>query len=196
VGSRKVLVPSTKQPVYEPVSKSLLVPGTEVRKPTADSAWLVQKHRDIIADFFDVDPAEKEFIQEWDAFVINERITSDIFLPRAWVGFVKEKAAWLVSSPERMIEFGKHLSYLVTRNALDTKSVSEALLHISNARDLRITGRDQLIPSPKQSPKAGQCRKSSNGCQICGLSVLGPRLLMCSNKVDNTLLSGISNRIC
>ncbi|EOO04317.1 putative zinc finger domain-containing protein [Phaeoacremonium minimum UCRPA7] len=173
---KKVVVPNTKQPLFDPLSKAILQPGTEIQQPVADDTWLIQKHRDTVQDFFDVDEAEKEYIKEWDAYLIKKQINSDAFLPRAFLAFVKEKAAWLVASQARVEEFGKHLSVLVGRGSLDDQTINDAIARIAEART-------QKVPQalPKESPKSSQYR-SSKGCTVCGRPVRGPTLLLCGNK--------------
>ena len=179
---KKVVVPNTKQPLFNPLSKAILQPGTEINQPVADDTWLIQKHRDTVQDFFDVDEAEKEYIKEWDAYVSKKRINSDAYLPRAFLAFVKEKAGWLVASQPRAEEFGKHLSVLIGRGSLDEQTVQEALIRIHEARAQKAPKEPQ-----KESPKATQYR-SSKGCTVCGRPVRGPRLLLCDNKVRHSFL--------
>lgn len=179
-----MVVPETKQSLYHPVSKAVLEPGTEAPKPSEDISWLIQKHQEAINDFGDVDPQEKEFVIEWDAFIIHKRISSDAFLPRAWLSFVKEKASWLVASPLRMIEFGKHLSYLMARDALDDQTVQRGFGYIRTARMNRQDRGEDVEVAPKLSPKASLPRKSAGGCTVCGLPVLGQRLLICARMVS------------
>ncbi|TPX13215.1 uncharacterized protein E0L32_006415 [Thyridium curvatum] len=177
-----LVVPRTKQPLFDFLSKALLEPGSEIRPVVADDTWLINKHRDTVQDFSDVDPPEKEYIKEWDAFVLRKRISSDAYIPRAMLAFVTEKAQWLVESPSRTIEFGKHLSVLIARNVLDNQTVSDALARIAEARSKLEDRNSNLKPtasSPKESPY-----KSCNGCTVCGLPVRGPSLLICSNKVS------------
>lgn len=117
--------------------------------------------------------------------MLTKRISSNIYFPRAWLSFVKLKADWLLSSQNRMVEFGKHFTYLLARSSLDHATVEEALEHISVCRDkLGVQNGNSTTPKPKESPKGPHIRKSAAGCQVCGLAVLGPRLLLCSNEVS------------
>ena len=188
-----VTVPATNQPLFHPVSKAQLKAGDKVPRVLPDNSWLIQKHRDSIDDFSDVEPAEKEYIREWDGFILQQNITTPAYFPRAWLTFVQDKAAWLVAANHRMLEFGKHTSYLLVRNVLTDQVINEAFIHINEARAKRplkleeesiVTedGRPQTMPT--QSPKATPVRKTSSGCGVCWLPVLGPRLLLCSNKVS------------
>lgn len=186
----KVLVPKIKQPLFDPISRARLIPGQEVPKRLVDNTWLIQKHRESTSDFSDVTPAEKEYIWEWDGYILRQSLTSAAYFPRAWLSFVREKASWLVAAEPRMLEFGKHVSFLRVRDMLDDKTIMEAFASINDAR-MRLKqdpsdegGNVQTEESdPKQSPKATQIRKGANGCTICQLPVLGPRILICTNKV-------------
>lgn len=182
------LVPRISQPLFHPISKARLRPGDPVPSPQQDSTWLIQKHRESIADFSDVTPAEKDFIWEWDGYILKQKITSSVYLPRAWLGFVQQKAPWLVAKSERMREFGKHASVLLAREVLTDEVIKAAMEHINRARSLRTMDvANAILPSDTEAasspPKLTEAKKTSNGCAVCRLPVRGPRLLICSNKV-------------
>ncbi|KAK2033408.1 hypothetical protein LX32DRAFT_87808 [Colletotrichum zoysiae] len=178
----KLLIPDIGQPLYDPITRAELQPGTEYKKPEPSDEWLIQWHRDALADFSDVPPDEREYMQEWDKFMLTKRITSNIYFPPAWLSFVKIKSDWLLSSTSRMLEFGKHLTYLLARGSLDHDTVEQALKHISACRaELGMENGRYAAPAPNGSPQGPHIRKSAAGCQVCGLAVLGPRLLLCSN---------------
>jgi hypothetical protein len=186
-----VVVPKINQLLFHPVSKAQLKAGDQVPKVLPDNSWLIQKHRDSIDDFSDVEPAEKEYIREWDGFILQRSITSPAYFPQAWLTFVQEKAAWLVAANRRMLEFGRHTSYLLVRNVLNDLVINQAFVHINEARakcpmkteqdSIETAGDNPQSPS-KQSPKVPSVRKASNGCSVCKLPVLGPRFLLCANK--------------
>ncbi|KAK3179708.1 hypothetical protein K4F52_008878 [Lecanicillium sp. MT-2017a] len=169
----KPLVPKTTQPLFHPISKATLKPGDEVPTTKPDSSWLIQKHRDSITDFSDVTSAEREFIWEWDGYILKQNITSSLYLPRAWLGFVRQNAQWLVSKEERMREFGKHASVLMARNVLTDEAITEAFTHIQAARarqeDPSAVG--SLVKQHQTSPKSTDIRKSSSGCAVCHLPI-------------------------
>ncbi|KAI3398154.1 hypothetical protein diail_9776 [Diaporthe ilicicola] len=154
---KKVLVPETKQPLFDSLSKTKLVPGTEVRQSVADDTWLIQKHRDIVQDFIDVDAAEKDYIKQWDAFIQKRRISSDAFISRAVLEFVNEKMQWLLSSHARIQEFGKHLTVLIARG-LDDETVRQVQSRIQEARSQKPLETEQV--APQQSSKEAQHRSS------------------------------------
>ncbi|PKK54529.1 hypothetical protein CI102_789 [Trichoderma harzianum] len=196
--NEKILVPKIKQALFDPISRARLVPGQEVPKRPLDNTWLIQKHRESTSDFSDVTPAEKEYIWEWDGYILRQSLTSAAYFPRAWLGFVREKASWLAAADQRVLEFGKHASLLRVRDMLDDNIIREAFTHINNARirpqevagdesgnaqaeDGSGNAKTEDVDS-KQSPRATQIRKGANGCTVCQLPVLGPRMLICSNK--------------
>lgn len=181
---KKVLVPETKQPLFDSLSKAKLIPGTEVRQSVADDTWLIQKHQDIVQDFIDVDTAEKDYIKQWDAFIHKRHISSDAFISRAVLEFVNEKMQWLLGSQSRIQEFGKHLTVLIARG-LDDETVRQVQSRIQEARSQKPPETDQA-PS-QQPPKEAQFR-SSKGCAVCGRNVRGPQLLICSNEASTQCL--------
>ncbi|KAJ0125501.1 hypothetical protein J7T55_006850 [Diaporthe amygdali] len=175
---KKVLVPDTKQPLFDSLSKAKLIPGTEVRQSVADDTWLIQKHRDIVQDFIDVDAAEKDYIKQWDAFIHKRHISSDAFISRAVLEFVNEKMQWLLSSQSRIQEFGKHLTVLIARG-LDDDTIRQVQSRIQEARSQKPPEVEQV--PPQQFSKEAQ-HHSSKGCAVCGRNVRGPQLLICSNE--------------
>ncbi|KAJ2964539.1 hypothetical protein NQ176_g10781 [Zarea fungicola] len=184
------VVPNISQPLYHPISKAELKPGDLVPRPVHDATWRIQKHRESIADFSDVTAAEKDFIWAWDEYILREGITSSIYLPRSWLGFVKAKAEWLVAKDERMREFGKHASVLMAREVLTDEAITQALDVINQTRSRRTMDVANAISPPEAetvvtTPKPTDIRKGRNGCTICQLPVRGPRLLVCANKVSN-----------
>ncbi|KAI5457264.1 hypothetical protein BGZ63DRAFT_364579 [Mariannaea sp. PMI_226] len=191
---RKVLIPETGQPVFDPVSKVRLKPGDEVPIAPKDNDWLIHKHRENIAEFSDVTPAEKEYVCKWDAYILQQHLTSSAYFPRAWVSFIRDHAAWLASSKQRMLEFAKHSSYLLARDLLDDAMINTAFGCINAERSkFKSNANGEQRPNgvnceqtpdatPSQSPRAAQIRKNKNGCAICQLPVLGPRMLLCSSK--------------
>ncbi|KAF9878545.1 hypothetical protein CkaCkLH20_04037 [Colletotrichum karsti] len=177
----KLLIPDIKQKLYDPISRAIIEPGTEYKAPQPNDEWLIQWHRDALADFSDVPPEEREYMQQWDRFMLTKRISSNIYFPRAWLNFVKLNANWLLSKLSRNVEFGKHLTYLLARNSLDHATVQEGLDHLNSCREkLKLQNGNNSLPAPEDSPRGPHVRKSASGCQVCGLTVLGPRLLLCS----------------
>lgn len=175
---KKIIVPQTTKPLFDPLSKAKLVPGSEIQPLEADETWLIQKHREIVQEFWDVDEAEKEYIQEWDAFIQTKRIVSEAFIGRAVVEFVNEKADWLLASSTRTREFGKHLTILIARG-LDEDAVKSVQARLQEGRiQLSAAKKRGVREQPKKDAKP-----KTNGCVVCGKLVRGPGLLICSNEV-------------
>ncbi|KAI0602408.1 hypothetical protein F4775DRAFT_537040 [Biscogniauxia sp. FL1348] len=171
-------IPNIKQPIYDRLSKARLEPGSIVDPPKVDDTWLVQKHRDIIRDYSDVHPDEKEYMYEWDALVNRECVTSEPHLQDVYLKFLHDKASWLVASQSRMTEWSKHLSYLKARNALTDATIAEAFSIMRMARSQKRV--DQPEPPKPTSPR-NEYRRSASGCAVCGQPVRGPSTLVCSN---------------
>ncbi|KAK3371414.1 hypothetical protein B0T24DRAFT_319028 [Lasiosphaeria ovina] len=169
---KKIVVPNIKQPLFDPLSKAQLVPGAEIRQHPVDDSWLLLKHRDSLQDFLDVDPGEKEYMQEWDSFVLNKHISSEQYLPRVFVGFVKEKAGWIVPKRSRLEEFSKHVSMLLARRAINEASIFEATKIINEAR----------TKNSGEAPKVLPRHNVTGGCNACGKPVPVSAMLSCSIK--------------
>ncbi|KAG6062247.1 hypothetical protein E4U17_000019 [Claviceps sp. LM77 group G4] len=191
--SNNIVIPNISQPLFHPVSRARLKPGQDVPRIDADSDWLIHRHRESIKDFSDVTPAEKEYIWEWDGFVLRENVTSAAYFPQTWLKFIKAKATWLAGAEQRIRELAKHMSVLQARDALNDEHLQQAFRYINEARakrrlqvlDEETRATSNLSPndeSTKHSPRASQICKGTNGCVICQLPVQGPRLLLCNNK--------------
>ena len=92
-----------------------------------------------------------------------------------------------------MIEFAKHASVMMSRDVLTDADFKDAFTHINEARDrlaakkmepqdVEMSGVETPVaPVP---PNYGETPRSSSGCKMCGLPVMGPQQLLCSNKVS------------
>jgi hypothetical protein len=179
---RIAVVPQTRQPLFDPVSKAQLQPGTEVRPNVHDDAWLIQKHRDMIEDFVDLSASEKQYMEEWDDYMARKKLASDHYLGREILAFVRDRGAWLLDRKTRTLEFAKHMSNLVARGLLDDLLVSDILSHLHEARMQKgilngpsLNGAVNSAPAPKIS---------AGGCGTCGLPVMGAMQLVCHGQVS------------
>ncbi|CAK7267498.1 hypothetical protein SEPCBS57363_002620 [Sporothrix epigloea] len=184
---KQILVPATRQPLYDPLSKALLQPGTVLRSNGVDDSWRIHKHREIVQDYSDLTHAEKEFIQEWDRFIILKRIASDAYIPRAMVQFIEEKGLWLVSDLSRTMEFGKLLAVLVAQDILTDANVEEITL----AMDAAWARKRSMGPGDSQAteaanstsaPNAYATRRGTGGCPVCGLRCAVADSVICCNR--------------
>ncbi|KAF4120953.1 PHD protein [Geosmithia morbida] len=189
-------IPPTRNIFYHPVSKQELKVGDEVPKPVVEKQWFHHKHHHNLDDVVDVTAAELEYIKEFDDVMREQDISAQLYFPRAWLRFVKEKASWLIEANYRMQELGMHESYLVATGLINIDHIQEAAGYIGQARARRdIMGTTSKVDggqenkngtsrrSPEPADKMIPVGKSASGCSVCGLPVLnGPRTLICSNK--------------
>lgn len=185
---KKIIVPSTRRPLYNPLSKALLKPGTELRTDIVDDSWRIHKHREIIQDYTDLTPAEKDFIQEWDRFIILKRIASDAYIPRALAQFVEEKGLWLVSEPDRTIEFGKLMAVTVAYDILTDSDIDRITHAMNKAWTLKKSiapGDDQAVAAAQitSMPKVYAPRRGTGGCPLCDFHCAVANSVICSNTV-------------
>ncbi|KAK4239246.1 hypothetical protein C8A03DRAFT_14322 [Achaetomium macrosporum] len=174
---KKVLVPKTKQPLFDPLSKVQLQPGVPVPQHPIDDSWLLLKHRDNLQDFIDLNSEEKEYLQEWDAFILRKHISSEQYLPRNFLRFVREKASWIVTKQSRADEFSKHVSILLARRVLPDTAIFEATKLLNDARSRQAAhGADEEPAQPPRNKATGGC------CTACGEPVPAPEMLICADK--------------
>ncbi|KAH8194412.1 hypothetical protein TruAng_011419 [Truncatella angustata] len=119
LGPASQRIPDIDQPIYDRVSKAVLKPFAVVDEPLVNDSWQLQKHRDIIRDYTDVHPDEKEYIYVWDAFAQAHKANNAPYFDDIYLEFIEEKASWLVALQNRTNEAMKHLLYLNARDALN-----------------------------------------------------------------------------
>lgn len=184
-------MPKTGQPLYDPVSRAVLEPGTELVPPQADHAWRIQLHRENIADYVDIPSPEREYISAWDAFCLPRGLSSEVYLPETLMDYTRDKAEWLVSSGQRMEEFLKHLSSLQLRGVLD-QGAKEAVLEIlGEARGERERverereSGDGPEPMDEDGPVDWQTARRADNCAVCAQTAASiVCVLVCSNAVS------------
>lgn len=173
---KPVLVPNIKQPLFDALSKAQLKPGTEITQHKVDDTWLIQKHRDTLLDFTDVEPSEKEYMVEWDKFVLTRHVSHEKYIPKAFVAFLKEKALWIVATPTRPQELAKHAALLLARNAISPAVFAEATQIIADARNKK--------PESAQPVKRAL---SADSCARCHQAVPMSEMMICRHKVRSLL---------
>ena len=177
-------MPKTKQPLFDPLSKVPLKPGNPVPFYPIDNEWLLLKHRENLQDFIDLNPEEKEYLQEWDNFILKKHLSSDEYLPRAFTEFVKLKAGWIVEKQARAEEFAKHVSLLLARRVLGDQEVGEATRCLNSAR-ARGKARDTGGYSAGRENGEEKRKKRGAGCCVkCGEVVGVVGMVVCGNKVS------------
>ena len=134
-------------------------------------------------DFIDLGHNEKEYLQEWDAFVLRKHISSEQYLPRHFLRFVREKAAWMAAKPSRAEEFSLHVATLLARRVLPDAVIVEATQLLNDARSRKAAGEggaEELASATTTRSKA-----SGGCCCACGTPVAVPAMLVCVNKVSH-----------
>lgn len=191
---RKVLVPKSKQPLFDPLSKVRLQPGTPIPQYQIDDSWLLLKHRDNLQDFIDLNAAEKEYLQVWDAFILRQHISSPQYLPRNFLRFVRENAAWLSAKRSRTDEFSRHVATLLARCVLPDEAVFKATRLLEDARARRAAG-EELGDEPASALQPVRNKASGGCCTACGGPVPPATMLVCANKVRCFFLIYTSLRV-
>ncbi|KAG0648161.1 Suppressor of zeste 12 [Hyphodiscus hymeniophilus] len=123
------LVPKTSKPLYDTVTKQILVPGAEIPSSDdeKDEQWLHQKHRDIIMDYEDVTDDEKDYITQWNAFIMQEGLTNETHLGDAILRFVEEHKLWFAQRQSRKREFAKSMETFLMRGVLDSNFLGKCI---------------------------------------------------------------------
>ncbi|KAH6847943.1 hypothetical protein B0I37DRAFT_154447 [Chaetomium sp. MPI-CAGE-AT-0009] len=183
---RKVLVPKCKQPLFDPLSKVRLQPGTPVPQYQIDDSWLLLKHRDNLQDFIDLNADEKEYLQVWDAFILRQHISSPQYLPRYFLRFVRENAAWLLAKRSRTDEFSMHVATLLARSVLPDETIVKATRLLEDARARRAAG--EVGDEPASALQPVRNKASGGCCTACGGPVPPATMLVCANKECNNRL--------
>ncbi|EAA34215.3 hypothetical protein GE21DRAFT_3024 [Neurospora crassa] len=198
---KPVYIPhNINRPIYDPLSKVELAPGSEVRYPPLDEGWLITKHADALGEFSDVEPQEKEYMMQWDAYILQKHLCSEQYLPREFRNFVREKATWLLEKRSRAEELGKHMAVLLARRYVDdatvmavTKELNEARKAMAAAESANGPGAGDAGQASKESEaqeqqqqqqqqSSGRKKSAAGGCARCGEVVPQPEMVICCNK--------------
>ncbi|KAM3078104.1 hypothetical protein ACMFMG_002594 [Clarireedia jacksonii] len=118
---KKFYVPNTKTPLYDLITKRVLVPGEELpdSDDEKDESWLFQKQRDLVNDFTDVTDDEKDYIIRWNDYILPLRLTADTYLPAALVRFVELNRIWFAERHSRKRELLKYIEGNVMRGSIN-----------------------------------------------------------------------------
>jgi hypothetical protein len=194
VRPRKVYyVPKTAKPLYDTITKRILQPGEEL--PNSDDekeeGWLRQKSRDLINDFTDVTFEEKDFINTYNPFIINEQLTSPKYLPEAIIRFAESHKTWFAERQSRKKEFVKLMEVFILRGVVEEKTLERCIdfLRVAErANKGKDTDMDDATP-----PKA----RALMDC-ICGEHTQPPNRVICRGSVSfpRLFFSRFANLTC
>jgi VEFS-Box of polycomb protein len=180
VRPRKVFyVPKTAKPLYDTITKRILQPGEEL--PNSDDekeeGWLRQKSRDLINDFTDVTLEEKDFINTYNPFIINEHLTSPKYLPEALIRFADSHKTWFTEKRSRKKEFVKLMEVFILRGVVEEKTL-ERCVDILRAAARANKGKDiDMNDAAPAKPRALM------DC-ICGEHTQPPNRVICRGAVS------------
>ncbi|PVH80923.1 hypothetical protein DL98DRAFT_654372 [Cadophora sp. DSE1049] len=135
---RKVhLVPKINKPLFDPVTKRQLKTGEPLPNSDdeTDESWLHQQRRDGINDFTDIPPEEKEYINQFNPYIIGEHLTSMKHLPDAMVRFVEANKSWIAEKASRRQEFMKQMENFLLKGYVDERGVLERCFRILIAEE-------------------------------------------------------------
>jgi hypothetical protein len=129
---KKYHVPRTSKPLYHTITKQILEPGSE--QPDSDDekdeSWLHHKHRDIIMDYGDVTDDEKDFIIQWNPFIMEKHLTCEAHLGDAVVDFVETKKSWFAEKSSRKREWAKFMEPLLMRGVVNREKCFDKCIEI------------------------------------------------------------------
>jgi hypothetical protein len=175
-------VPKTAKPLYDTITKRILQPGEEL--PSSDDekeeGWLHHKSRDLINDFTDVTLEEKDFINTYNPFIINEQLTSPKYLPEALLRFVEGHKIWFTENKSRKKEFMKMMEVFIIRGVVDQKHL-EKCVDTLRAAEKTMKGKDVEMDeaTPPRPRGIMDC--------MCGEHTKPPHQVVCRGPVSVSL---------
>jgi hypothetical protein len=192
VRARKLFyVPKTNRPLYHSVTKQILNPGDEIPSSDdeKDEGWLHQKHRDIIMDFSDVDPDEKDYIIKWNPFIMELQLSSEKFLPEAVLRFAQEHKQWFIQKSSRKEEFAKQMETFVMRGAITQGCFSKALdiLRRAEKAAAKVEKPDVDMDREEERPVSPAKQRGMLDCE-CGDHTQPPDRIICRGPVSQLAL--------
>ncbi|KAL2066687.1 hypothetical protein VTL71DRAFT_2759, partial [Oculimacula yallundae] len=176
-------VPKIAHPLFDSVTKGLLTPGEVLATSDddTDESWLHQHRRDAINDFTDIPPEEKEYINRFNPFICEERLTSMEFLPDAIVRFVMANKEWIMAKASRRMEFYKHMDSFILRGNLDEELVMRCrriLNEVSKAKGEEEDGDAKKDVDMGEVERPVSLIRGLHAC-ICGNVTTPPNRVVC-----------------
>ena len=162
---RKVFyVPKTSKPLYDTITKQILQPGDPIPNSDdeRDESWLNQKHRDIINDYADITAEEKDYINQWNPFIVNEHLTSDKYLSQAVIRFVEFNKSWFAKRKSRKAQFGKQMETFILRGAVSEKDFQKCCAIIRTAEKAKLRAEEGDVDMDKEAEEVPPISPSKN----------------------------------
>lgn len=175
------VIPKTKKPLYHTTTKQVLQPGDELSDGDSevDEDWLNHRKRELLDEFIDVAPQEKEYLHQWNIFLIEQNLTSDKFIPQAVVRFAEANKHWLMETGNRRVEFIRHLEAFKLRGVLDTNCIQKCFWILKSVEQVQVPKKgkerevdvemggldEQLQPSKQRGPGECMCGEAPQGSQ-------------------------------
>lgn len=186
---RRLVVPNIKQRLFHSTYKYELHPGDELSDDDDDLKynWQIARHKDVIHDFTDLTDDEKDYIVQWDTFMMRKKITSNRFFKPALIEFMTENKAWFGERRSRGMEFGKHAMTLVLREAIDQQCLKQCCAILGEAaqeyRDAMKSKNQRAKETPAESvwPPPGRGKMDC----ICGKAVFPSGSVICRGPVSD-----------
>ena len=195
---RKVhLVPKINKPLFDPVTKRQLKTGEPLPNSDdeTDESWLHQLRRDGINDFTDIPPEEKEYINQFNPYIIDEHLTSMKHLPDAMVRFVEANKSWIAEKVSRRQEFMKQMENFLLKGYVDERGVLERCFRILIAEEKALRSREENKESERkdededvdinrvQEEPAPPPKRGLHSC-VCGENTMPPNRVVCRGVVS------------
>jgi hypothetical protein len=187
---RKVFyVPKTSKPLYDTITKQILEPGDQI--PNSDDereeSWFNQKHRDIINDYADITAEEKDYINQWNPFIVNEHLTSDKYLSQAVIRFVELNKSWFAKRKSRKAQFGKQMETFILRGAVSEKDFQKCCAIIRTAEKAKSRAEEEDVDMDKEAEEVPPTSPSKNrgllDC-VCCENTQPPDRVVCRGPVS------------
>lgn len=169
-------VPKTAKPLYCSITKRVLTPGDPLPNSDDefDESWLHQKQRDNINDFTDIAQIEKDYINKWNPFIVNEHLTSDAYLQDALVRFVEANKMWIAEKVERRQEFMRQAETFTIRGHLD-EAHARLCMGLLIAEEKVLAEKEKPDVEMDDGDKATSLARPLLAC-ICGPTLLSNRV--------------------
>jgi len=122
-----VLVPKTAKPLYDIATRRVFKPGEPLPLSTVSWDWRIRRHQDMTNDYIDITDEEKDFMNQWDSYMMRQRQTSMVYLPMILKDFITINTTWFAEQPCRKKEFAKHLIALAWTRRIDRECLKDCL---------------------------------------------------------------------
>jgi hypothetical protein len=125
----KINVPVISQRLFDSTTRQPLLPKSRVRngEDDVDEAWRVSKQIDSLVASHNISETTKDYMKQWNTFMMRLKLSSNIYLAEALTQFVTDEKEWFAGQQDRIREFTLHANVLRLRGIITVDCILDCL---------------------------------------------------------------------